>query len=29
MWTKNDVLLLGDVQGADLDSLYGWWLSLG
>jgi serine/threonine-protein kinase len=29
VWTKNDVLLLGDVQGADLDSLYGWWLSLG
>ncbi|WP_146221145.1 hypothetical protein [Mycolicibacterium moriokaense] len=28
-WTKNDVLLLGDVQGPDLDSLYGWWLSLG
>jgi hypothetical protein len=29
MWTKNDALLLGDVQGASLDSLYGWWLSLG
>jgi serine/threonine kinase PknH len=29
MWTKNDALLLGDVQGSDLDSLYGWWLSLG
>lgn len=29
IWTKNDVLLLGDVQGSDLDSLYGWWLSLG
>ena len=28
-WTKNDVLLLGDVQGPDLDGLYGWWLSLG
>jgi hypothetical protein len=27
-WTKNDVLLLGAVQGQDLDSLYGWWLSL-
>jgi hypothetical protein len=29
MWTKNDVLLLGDVQGQSLDNLYGWWLSLG
>jgi serine/threonine kinase PknH len=29
MWTKNDVLLLGDVQGPDLSTLYGWWLSLG
>ena len=29
MWTKNDVLLLGQVQGPDLSSLYGWWLSLG
>ncbi len=29
MWTKNDALLLGDVQGSSLDSLYGWWLSLG
>lgn len=29
MWTKNDELLLGDVQGPDLDGLYGWWLSLG
>jgi serine/threonine kinase PknH len=27
-WTKNDVLLLGSVEGPDLDSLYGWWLSL-
>jgi hypothetical protein len=27
-WTKNDVLLLGAIQGQDLDSLYGWWLSL-
>jgi serine/threonine-protein kinase len=29
MWTKDDVLLLGQVQGPDLSSLYGWWLSLG
>jgi hypothetical protein len=29
MWTKNDVLLLGSVQGPSLDNLYGWWLSLG
>ena len=28
-WTKNDVLLLGSVQGPSLDNLYGWWLSLG
>jgi len=28
-WTKNDALLLGDVQGPDLTTLYGWWLSLG
>jgi hypothetical protein len=29
MWTKDEVLLLGQVQGPDLSSLYGWWLSLG
>ncbi len=29
MWTKDDVLLLGQVQGPDLSNLYGWWLSLG
>lgn len=29
MWTKDDVLLLGQVQGPDLSTLYGWWLSLG
>jgi hypothetical protein len=29
MWTKDDVLLLGQVQGPDLSSLYGWSLSLG
>jgi serine/threonine kinase PknH len=29
MWTKDDVFLLGDVQGPDLPSLYQWWLSLG
>lgn len=28
-WTKNDVFLLGSVQGPSLDNLYGWWLSLG
>jgi serine/threonine kinase PknH len=28
-WTKDDVLLLGDVRGPSLDNLYGWWLSLG
>ena len=28
MWTKDDALLLGQVQGPDLSTLYGWWLSL-
>lgn len=28
MWTKDDVLLLAQVQGPDLSNLYGWWLSL-
>ena len=28
MWTKTDALLLGDIQGPDLDTLYGYWVSL-
>jgi serine/threonine kinase PknH len=27
MWTKNDVLLLGDIQGPDLNALYPYCLS--
>lgn len=29
MWTKDDLLLLGQVQGPDLSSLNGWSLRLG
>jgi serine/threonine kinase PknH len=28
MWTKTDGLLLADIQGPDLDTLYAYWISL-
>jgi serine/threonine-protein kinase len=28
-WTKNEVLLIGDAQGPNLEDLHNWWLAYG